>query len=368
MSSLNTIVGQERVLRLFDRQMTNGRLAHAYLLYGQPGVGKDALALLVARRYLCRSSSSGWGCGECPSCLQMEKLEHPGFRFIQAAPGKPDSMKEEAYYPIIREKALERVANPYQTVDFYPRLRTLPLIGINQVREMKREVMLRSGAEGRVFLVSGAHLLNQEAANSFLKLLEEPPPRTLFLLTTTAPGKIPQTITSRCQIVHCLSLSEDDIRAGLEERVELSPERSLLLARMAGGSLGRALDLAGEAFEQWRRQAQAFLEASLSGDTEALLDVIESLEQEAGKKWVHDVLMILLSIMRDLRQIGQGLGKRVINIDQVEWLNGILSEYPALEAEKGLEHVSRAIDYIAKNAYLPLVLFDLSERLISCNS
>jgi len=169
MEDFREVIGQERVKKIIDRSIKKGRLAHAYLFHGQPGVGKDAMALMLARRLLCQEDEA-WGCGRCASCRQAGSLEHPYLHFIIPVPSMPKSMTEDRYFTIVREAVLKRHHNPYRSVNFYPVLSTLPLIGIDRVREMKKEAMLKMPRNGRkLFILSQAHMLNTESANSLLK-------------------------------------------------------------------------------------------------------------------------------------------------------------------------------------------------------
>ena len=124
-------------------------------------------------------------------------------------PSRPKSLPLEKYHAILRERQLARLNNCYQAVDYNPELTTLPVISIDQIRELKKSVMLKTGGSlYRVFLISQAHLMTIAAANSLLKLLEEPPPHTILLLTTTSPSKLLDTIKSRCQLIRFDSLNE----------------------------------------------------------------------------------------------------------------------------------------------------------------
>ena len=127
------IIGQERIQQLLLSAQAKDRLAHAYLFHGQPGTGKDAVALGLALHLVC-DTQTPWGCGTCPHCRQVLNLEHPAYKFITPVPSRPKAVKEEKYLEVLRERALARLANPYWPTDFNPELSTLPVIGIDQVR------------------------------------------------------------------------------------------------------------------------------------------------------------------------------------------------------------------------------------------
>jgi len=362
----NGVVGQRRVKKIFESSLTRDRLAHAYLFHGQTGVGKDAMAVSVAMGLNCTGKIIG-GCGECATCLGMSRLEHPSFQLILPVPARPKTMKEGKYQEILRERAIQWVKNPYQTLSYTPELTTLPLIGIEQIRAVKHQVVLKlSGGGYRVILISRADRMTSAAANSLLKLLEEPPPRTILFLTTSAPGMLPQTIISRCQVIRFDFLSEEEIENALVQRWGVSRANARLIARMAGGSLQRSLTLIEEGFEQQREEAFVFLERSLEGETHWGIDGMGSVSNEKNRVEVQDNLRLLQVWIRDLLHLRLGLSGGVMNIDRIEKMERFLEKWPDFDAEAGIKCVEQAIDFIEKNVYLPLAVFSLSQDLKKC--
>ncbi|MBN2415692.1 hypothetical protein JXO52_07610 [bacterium] len=363
---MTAVYGQDRVKQILDRSIRRNRHAHAYLFHGQAGLGKDTMAVALAMRLLCRQPDP-WACGSCSECRRVMALEHPSFTLVHPVPSRPQSMKIGQYDEIIRGRLLSRMQNPYLPVDFHPELTTPPAIGIDQVRDMKKSVMLKTGeSEHRVFIVSRAEQMSLAAANSLLKLLEEPPPRTLLVLTSNAPGLILDTIKSRCQNIRFDRIPRDIIAGVLQSERSLDSEKAGFFSRMAGGSLQRAFELAGEDFSVIRDQALAFFRQSLDSDAAAVLDYAAEAGRAKNRQQVITMLQLLRVILRDLLQTGLGFGDKATNSDRSELLTSLLVSYPRLDAETGITLVSEAIDYIGKNVYLPLVLTTLSNRLGQC--
>lgn len=367
------IIGQERIKTLLLSAIEKNRLAHAYLFHGQPGTGKDAVALGLALHLNCQRQEA-WGCGECPACRQILNLEHPAYQFITPVPSRPAAMKEkkgadkDRYQEILRERTLARLANPYLAVDYAPELTTAPAIGIDEVRGMKSEVLLKLGGQGyRIFHVSGVERMSEAAANSLLKLLEEPPARTLIVLTTAYPNQILETIHSRCQSVHFQGLAPEQIEDALTTHWDVEPSRARFLSRLSGGSLQRALIMGDTQFEEQRQVAVAFLELCLDDALLPVLDWVETQASDMGKVQTLDMLRLLQVLIRDLLQIRLDHPARVINTEAMPLLQSLLGKRPHFMAEPALAAVSQAIDYIEKNAYLPLALFTLARRLHEAN-
>jgi DNA polymerase-3 subunit delta' len=357
------VAGQDRVKGILTASLRKNRLAHAYLFTGPPGTGKDALAVSMALGLNCENGTVG-GCGICASCLRAMRLEDPAFRYIHPVPTRPKSMKEERYQEILRERAMGRIANPYKPVIFSPELTTLPIIGIDQIRGMKQESRLMLFGKGRrVFLVSQAEKMTLPAANSLLKLLEEPPEDTVILLTTSVPGQLLATIVSRCQQIQLDMLREKEIADALTVRWNAEPDKARFLAKASGGSLQRALELLEGNFEQKRELALELMEAMTKADPIAQLNATDSILKNAEKTEVQDILQMLLMLLRDLQTIRLGFEDRILNADCSMELREFSDRHADLDLNRAVRSVFRAIDFVQKNVYLPLILCSLDQTL-----
>jgi len=200
------IRGHSRALGLLTRVMSTNRLAHAYLFSGPDGVGKATVAREMAASLLCTEKDNPEPCGHCPGCRQYASGNHPDFLHVQ-----PDGVS----------------------------------IKIDQIRALKKQLAFSPFAGGvRVVLIDEAQTMRREAANSLLKLLEEPPPDNLFLLIASDAEPILPTIVSRCQVVAFAPLAYDVAAEiiGLHAP-ELDGHQSMILAKLSGGCPGRALSM-----------------------------------------------------------------------------------------------------------------------------
>ena len=161
--AFSEIIGQPKAVKLLNRSLTSGRLAHAYLFTGPDGVGKNTTARSMAGLLLCDNTSGTDPCGFCPGCQKFASGNHPDFLHI-----KPQGA----------------------------------VIKIDQVRELKKALSFSPfEAEYRVTILEDVHTMRREAANSLLKLLEEPPPDNILLLTADESEQLLTTIVSRCQVI-----------------------------------------------------------------------------------------------------------------------------------------------------------------------
>ena len=198
-------LGHGGVLRLLERALAQGRLGHAYLLAGPGHVGKGTLALDLALAVNCQGPAPP--CGVCASCGRIAAGRHADVVVLRV------------------DEVGGRKA-----------------ISIEAVRELQHQAHLKpyEGAS-RVFIIEGAELLTEAAANALLKTLEEPPPQVLLILTTTDPETVLPTIRSRCQEMQIRPLPGDVIAGALETRWEVAGDEARRLARLAHGCIGWAI-------------------------------------------------------------------------------------------------------------------------------
>ncbi len=204
------IVGQERAVSLLRRSLATGA-AHAYLLTGPPGVGKVSAALDLAAGIVCPED----GCGECPECRRVRQGIHPDVELV--AP-------------------------------------TGSVLTVDQIREINREVALRPfEAKARATILLEAEAMNKEAANAFLKTLEEPPPHAHFILVSSSPEELLETIVSRCQRIPFVRTPVRAVVAALRQEYGLSELDATAFARVTQGDLTRARELAADPAARERR-------------------------------------------------------------------------------------------------------------------
>ena len=210
------IIGNEKVAKALASMADSGRVAHAMLMYENEGSGALALAMAYLQYLNCANPSGGDSCGECPSCRQMSKFIHPDVHFVfpvnkgpKASDEKPTS---ESYIKYWRELA---IADPYFTETDLQKAIGIEsksgLIAVAEAKSIIAKLSLASVTDGyKAVVFYLPEKMNQETANRLLKVVEEPPTKTLFLFITHAPEKVLQTIFSRCQSVRVLPLSKEE--------------------------------------------------------------------------------------------------------------------------------------------------------------
>ena len=246
------IIGQDEVKRQLCQSVQDGRIAHAQLFTGLSGVGKLGLALAYAQYIACPHRTNEDSCGICPSCLQYQKLQHPDLHFAFPIVKSDDGDVCDDFVEKFRNLILE---NKYFDLEDWYRMMGVEtkqgMIYEKESSEILRKLSLKSFGDGyKVMVIWQPEKMNATCANKLLKLLEEPPTKTLFLLVSEHPELLLSTILSRVQEVRVPRLSEDIIASGLcGEYSWLSREDAKAIAHMANGSYLTALKTMNESEE-----------------------------------------------------------------------------------------------------------------------
>ncbi|HKL88207.1 MAG TPA: DNA polymerase III subunit delta' [Salinibacter sp.] len=362
-----SILDQERVVETLKRALAQERVAHAYLFHGPEGVGKRAVALEVARALECTEQDAE-ACGECRACQKTRRMVHPDVHVLFPYPKGTD---EED----VAERIQRLGQNPYAAVDFVRRPSLSDptespnkqvMYHIDRVKEdLLRPMSFRPGeGQYKVALVTDVEYMNETAANAFLKLLEEPPPQTVFLLTTSRPEQLLPTIVSRCQRLRFDPLLPESIETALVERENQEPEAAAMLARMADGSYSHALDLAqNEALMTSRELVLDYFRAAYTQKVESLTGCVREISGQ-GREQVKSVLRLMLRWVRDLllyRSMGEDAP--LVNVDQKEAVARFCRNLPDADLEGMVTLVEEAIHLTERNVRRALVLTALAQAL-----
>jgi len=290
------IRGRDSIIEGFRTALAHGRLSHAYLFIGPPGVGKRTFARALAVAYLCEKGSAD-ACGQCRSCRMMELGTHPDFGVVS-----PEKDKRS--------------------------------ISIEQIRDLQEHVSVASMCErGKVFILEGIEWLREEAANALLKTLEEPPPRTLLILVSPSRETLLPTIVSRCQIVRFAPLPTDLILEELESRFDLDESALRLAALFADGSIGQAIEICEALGQDGKASSVLAQRPPLIERIDDLDDVTEityaqelakesragSGSAESGRQNIAQMLQYLILYYRDVLAVKLlGEAATVFNVDLID--------------------------------------------------
>src|SRR5213594_2134338 len=262
------LIGHERPKAVLRAAMLHDRVAHAYLFYGEDGIGKRLTAIRFAQAINCDRDSGPDGpeaCGTCRSCHQIEACFHPNFLLIE-----PD------------------------------REQTNPQIKIEQIRELESQIVFKPLVGRRkICIIDEADRMTLGAANALLKTLEEPPAHSLFLLVTSRPFALPTTVRSRCQSLRFPPPARTQVEDAVILKRELAPDDTRFLAVVTQARIGQALQTDLETTRAQQEEFGALTSAKTLGSITTLLTAAETLaradratealEWIAG--WVRDLVL-----------------------------------------------------------------------------
>ncbi len=240
------VIGQDRIKERLIRSVKEQRISHAQMFTGPEGTGKLALALAFAQFISCRNRQENESCGECPSCRKYRKLAHPDLHFVfpvftTKAFKKPVS---DDFLPKWREMVLK---SPYFTLSqwlgFAENENAQGLIYEKESDSIIRKLSLKSfESEYKVMIIWLAEKMHPSCSNKLLKLIEEPPDKTLFLLITEDEEAVISTIRSRAQLLKVPFIDNESMRKTLKEEGEIPDEKIADVIRLANGNYIRVQD------------------------------------------------------------------------------------------------------------------------------
>jgi DNA polymerase-3 subunit delta' len=290
------LIGNDNVKNLLRRMLEAKRLPGAMLFVGEDGIGKKLFALEIAKALNCRSPQGVEGCGKCAACLRISKFNYP------------QSSESDDWKRIIWTD------HPDVGMVVAPRRVLL----VDQMREIEGAANYRpfEGA-ARVFLVEDADKLNDSSANALLKVLEEPPHTSYIILLTSRPAMLLPTIRSRCQMIRFSPVAAADIENYLKQNNLADAKNARIQARVARGSIGRALTQDAAKFSSQREAMLRVLKAlAASDDRIQLLRSAEELNEARYKDEYEARLDILETLIRDAWMLSLGVpATNVVNED-----------------------------------------------------
>ncbi|MBP2656574.1 MAG: polymerase delta prime subunit [Firmicutes bacterium] len=303
----DSIAGHTGVIEILKRMLASGRVPHALLFTGPSGVGKMLTARIFATAMLCEGNDLSKPCGRCLACQKVLNDTHPD---------------------------LVVIANDGASIK------------IDQVRALQHEVALAPYHGGRrVFILEAVEGLTAQAANSLLKILEEPPESAMFIMTAAQPHAILPTVLSRCRVISFKPLSFSVLTDWLVEK-GVDTEGAAVAARLGGGRIGVALALLNPDGLTTRNRAVDLVEALPNGDASLIWETAGALDKlEPGE--LGKIFSFIAIILRDLIMISVGQPSLVFNLDIVAKLEAMVTlwnEECLRRAWDGVKEASQALD------------------------
>jgi len=383
------IPGHQELINKLTGSVKEGRVSHAQLFAGSEGYGSLALALAFARYVGCENRQKTDSCGTCKSCIKHEKMIHPDLHYVfpvikkksgQSEPGNNDPQKKE------KPKRDEPISD-----DFLPQWRTFisesPYRSLNdwfaeighedagqgmiytaESSEILRKLSLKPyEANYKIMIIWHPERMNQTSANKLLKIIEEPPENTLFLLVSDEPDRILPTILSRCQIVKIPPFSNDEVKSYLRSTYGTTENEAAEIAFLSRGNLLRAISIIekDESVSQNLDNFRNLMRFAWKRDVMSLVEWAEKLAasgREAQKNFLDYSLRLLrenlMLFLKQLRNEMVFLSEEEASFSE-KFHAYITPEKCSLLAEE----FNSAFMHIEANGYARLVFLDLAMKV-----
>ncbi|MBT6145113.1 MAG: DNA polymerase III subunit [Gemmatimonadetes bacterium] len=350
--SLASVTGQERAKAQIDAWLSADRLPHAILVTGPLGAGKRRLSLELAKAINCRTPGPD-ACDECSSCRKADTLTHPNLHVLLPLPTGSRGSDSETMSSL-RETALEQISGNTTAS------RTGTNISKESIRLLQKEMSFApTEAPHRVGLILQAESMLAAGANSLLKILEEPPGQSIFILVSDTPDRLLPTILSRCQRLHLRPLSLSEQREQLQ-RAGIDDERADLAARLAASGRIRAEDVIdGDQFDELRDLVRRFLVSAIQSAEDDYWKVLEDLGGRPDRQRLEGFLQLCSAYLRDLFLVQQQQADAVANIDEQEALQQWATAMLPARIERVAQVLDQAYESLSRNVHPQLLLADL---------
>ncbi len=245
--NFSQVPGQKEIIEKLIRSVHEERVSHAQLFAGPEGCGSMALALAYAKFINCENRTENDSCGICKSCVKYEKIIHPDLHFVfpvikgkKATDPVSDNYIEE-WREFVNKSPFFTLNNWLDSIEVG---NAQGMIFASEASEIIKKLSLKSfESDFKIMIIWLPEKMHQATANKLLKMIEEPPEKTLFLLVSEEPDKVIPTILSRCQLVKIPKFNSRDIENYLKQRFNVPEEKAKDIARVSVGNVNRAIEL-----------------------------------------------------------------------------------------------------------------------------
>ena len=370
------IAGNQKDVQALRGMADNGRVAHAMLFYENDGCGALPLALAYLQYLNCEHPVNGDSCGTCPSCRQMSKLIHPDVHFVfpvntgtkSSSSERASSITSEYYLKEWRELVL---ANPY-----FLENDLMEAIGIekktgnilmSEAKAIVSQMSLTAVGNGyKTVLMYLPEKMNVAAANKLLKLVEEPPEKTIFIFITHAPEKVLQTIFSRCQSLRVLPLGRPEVAQVLVSRFDVDPEEAERLALSSEGSVGQALSRK-QRQEDYTADLDLFkdlMDALVGRNLLGALECADLMAALPSREKQKAFCVFMEEALRNIFMYQQGM-QAVVAVPEAEreFYESMAARCRKSFCHKAIMNIDKTVELIDRNVNARILFTDLVDRL-----
>jgi len=357
------ITGQKEAKGRLLKMVNEARIPHALLFSGKEGSGNLPAALAFSQHLFCKEPSQAGACGKCISCNKVSKLIHPDLHFVFPIAKSKDVKSSNDLIKEFREAFLQQ---PYLSLnDWFNELgaeNKQPIIPVEESNDILRKLSYTS-YEGtyKVMLIWQPEKMNAEAANRLLKILEEPPDQTIFILVSTQPDQLLATIFSRVQQIPFFNCSEDEVAKALVLNYKVNEDVARQTAMLSNGNYGEAIALLSHNDDNvsFLNNFQSFMRLALKFDCGKALQWIDE-NAGSGREKQKQFFQYGLEVFRDSLMFNFG-EKNLVRLSgqEKQFLEKFAPFVTQKNYEKLVEEFNSNYYYIERNANPKILFMDL---------
>ena len=365
------IIGQEAVKQKLRLSVQENRVPHAQLFLGPEGNGKLPLALAYAQYILCPHRTATDSCGVCPSCQKISKLTHPDLHFVvpttttKSVKSNPESdlfMNEWREY-VLQQEGYVDTSSWYEFLEVENKQ---GYISVRDAASLLRKLSFKAyEGEYKIAIIWMAEKLRDDTANKLLKLLEEPPEKTLFILIAEDQEELLATIRSRTSLVKVPRIEQNDLQTALVHRLGCLDQEAKDAALVAEGNWIKACQNVKDAEDQkyYFRTFQQWMRLCFKAAISELIDFSNNIKS-IGRERQKQLLEYGLGIVRNSILFNNSLAELVMLPEEEKKFNAgfapFVNKANLIQIADLLEEASRQIE---RNGYAPLIFLDCSFKM-----
>jgi len=365
------VVGHKNIKEKLIQTVKGNRISHAQLFLGENGTGILALAIAYAQYVSCENKQDDDSCGICSSCLKFKKLVHPDLHFVYPVSTSKAVKKDPVSDDYISQWRETIIENPYINQNKWYEIIDVEnkqgIISKNESYEILRKLNLKTfESEYKIMIIWLPEKMNNFAANKLLKLIEEPPEKTLFLLVSENSEQILPTILSRTQLIKIPKIDNDSMRNALCDNNGLTPENANDIVHLANGNYHNAQNLIHSAEEDNYNFDQFTMMMRLAYQRK-VIEIIDWVDEVSriGREKQKNFLLYALRLVRENFMLNMDNKQLVYltrkELDFSENFSQFINQDNVYEIYEAL---NRAHSDIEMNAYNKIVFLDLALKII----
>jgi len=366
------IIGHENVKNRLIKSVTDGRISHAQLFLGPEGCGNLPMAVAYAQYISCENKSKTDSCGQCSSCIKFSKLVHPDLHFVFPVATNADVKKEPISVNFINQWREAILEEPYLSLSSWQdKIETgnkQLLISKNESESILKILSLKTyESEYKTMIIWYPERFNTSSGNKLLKIIEEPPSKTLFILVAQDAEQIISTILSRTQLVKIGRINENDLQQALVNKYGIEAAIAQKIAHQSDGNLINAQKLIEhsdledefhELFKEWMR-------AAFKANVPALISWSEEIAKISyGREKQKQFLKYALHLFREslIKNYGANEMERIAD-NEAKFLSNFAPYIHGANCIEIIELFDNAFYHIERNANPKILFLDVSLKL-----